>query len=63
MKKTTLLTALLLLIFASLISGVFAVCYTASGLIKNPPKPGVTSADNRRFTADIFTLPSGIFNR
>lgn len=64
MKKRTLLTALLLLLFASIISGVLAVCYTAADLIHNRPvKPSASAVDNNRITADIFIVPSGILGR
>lgn len=61
MNKRTLLTALFILLFASLISGVLAVCYTAADFIHNKPvKPGVFASENKRVTADIFMIPSGI---
>ena len=64
MRKRTLLVAISILLFASLISGVLAVCYTAADFIHNKPvKPGTSASENRRVTADIFMIPSGIYIR
>ncbi len=63
MKKSPLITALLLLLFASLLSGILAVCYTAADIIHNEAvKPGYSWAENRRVTAQAEFL-SGLYFR
>lgn len=64
MKKRPLLTALLILLFASLLSGIFAVCYTAADIIRNEAvRPGYSLNENKRVTANIEFISPGILIR